>query len=143
MKLVRWNNEPIFPDLFHRIMNDDFENVFGKKNCGCVPAANVIEKESSFEIEFAVPGMKREDFKINVENNILSVTAEKEEKKEENEKNFTRKEFAYGAFTRSFELPKTVDVEKIIAGYDNGILRVELPKKEEAKTQLTREIKIS
>lgn len=143
MKLVKWNNEPAFPDLFNRIFTDDFDNYFGKRNCGFLPAANVIEREYAFDVEFAVPGMGKEDFRISVDNNVLSVSAEKEESKEEKEKNFTRKEFAYGSFTRSFALPKTIDIDKIAAAYDNGILTVTLPKKEEAKTQITREIKIS
>jgi len=143
MKLVKWNNEPAFPDLFNRIFTDDFDNYFGKRNCGYLPAANVIEREDAFDVEFAVPGMGKEDFKISVDNNVLSVSAEKEETKEAKEKNFTRKEFAYGSFTRSFALPKTIDIDKIAAAYDNGILTVTLPKKEEAKTQITREIKIS
>jgi HSP20 family protein len=143
MKLVKWNNEPVFPEFFNRLFNDDFENTFVKRNCGYIPSANILDKEASFEVEFAVPGMKREDFKITVENNVLSVSAEKEEAAQEKEKNYTRKEFAYGAFTRSFALPKLVDVEKISAAYDNGILTVVLPKKEEAKTQTLREINIS
>lgn len=143
MKLVKWNNEPVFPDFFSRMFNDDFDNYFGKANCGYLPAANVAETEDAFEVEFAIPGMNKEDFKISVENNILTVSAEKEEHKEEKEKNYTRKEFAYGSFTRSFSLPRTINHEKIAAGYDQGILKVSLPKKEEAKTQLSREIKIS
>jgi HSP20 family protein len=143
MKLVRWNTEPAFPDLFNRFLNDDFENYFGKRNCGYLPAANVIEKEDSFEVEFAAPGLNKEDFKINVENNVLTVSSEKEQVKEEKEKNYTRREFAYGAFTRSFALPKTIDIDKIGAAYENGILKVTLPKKEEAKTTLSRAISIS
>lgn len=143
MKLVKWNNEPVFPDLINRFFNDDFDNYFGKRNCGFIPAANVLEKDDAFEIEFAVPGMNKEDFKINVENNVLAVTSEKEITKEEKEMNFTRKEFSYGAFTRSFTLPKSIDIEKIDAAYENGILKVKLPKREETKTQATRVINIS
>jgi HSP20 family protein len=143
MKLVKWNNEPAFPEFFNRIFNDDFDNYFGKRSCGYIPAANVIEQENAFEVEFAVPGMKKEDFKISVDNNVLTVSSEKEQVKEEKERNYTRKEFAYGSFTRSFALPKTVDVDKISAAYDNGMLSVTLPKKEEAKTKLSRVIDIS
>lgn len=143
MKLVKWNNEPVFPEIFNRFFNDEFDNYFGRRNGGYIPSANVVETESGFDVEFAVPGMSKEDFKINVENGVLTVSSEKEEVKEEKEKNYTRKEFAYGAFTRSFALPKTIDLEKIAASYNNGILTVTLPKKEEAKTLLSREIKIS
>lgn len=143
MKLVKWNNEPVFPDFFSRMFSDDFDNYFGKANCGYLPAANVIESENAFEVEFAIPGMSKDDFKIGVENNILTVSAEKEEQKEEKDKHYTRKEFTYGSFTRSFSLPRTINLDGIAGAYENGILKVTLPKKEEAKTQLSREIKIS
>jgi len=143
MKLVKWNNEPAFPVFFNRFFNDDFDSYFTSRDCGCLPATNVVENDKSFEIEFAIPGMSKEDIKINVENNVLTVSSEKETEKEEKEKNFTRKEFAYGSFSRSFTLPKTVDVEQINANYDNGILKIGLPKKEEAKTKLIKEIKVS
>lgn len=143
MKLVKWTNEPTFPEFFNRWFNDDFDNYLGKRNSGDLPLANVVENETGFDIEFAVPGMNKEDFKLSVENNVLSVSAEKQESKEEKEKNFTRREFTYGSFTRSFALPKTIDVEKIAAAYNNGILTVTLPKKEEEKTLISHEIKIS
>jgi HSP20 family protein len=103
----------------------------------------VAEKDEAFEIEFAVPGMNKEDFKVNVENGILTVSSEKEAVKEDQNKSYTRKEFVYGSFSRSFTLPKSVNVDKIEGNYDNGILKIVLPKKEEAKTTLSKNISIS
>jgi HSP20 family protein len=86
--------------------------------------------------------MKKEDFKIGLENNILTVSAEMEDQKREEDKNYTRKEFYYGTFSRSFTLPRTIDLEKIKAEYDQGILKVTLPKKEDARIDTKREITI-
>ena len=143
MKLVKWNNDPVFPVFFNRFFNDDFDTYFSQRDCGCTPATNVAESDKGFEIEFAVPGMNRDDIKISVENNVLTVSSEKENKKEEKDRNFTRKEFVYGSFTRSFTLPRTVDVDQIQAHCENGILKIDLPKKEEARTKVSKEIKVS
>lgn len=143
MKLIRWNNDPVYPDFFNRFFNEEYDNLFGKKNCGNVPAANVVEKDDAFEIEFAVPGMNKEDFKVDVENGLLTVSSEKESVKEEKEKNYARREFVYGCFSRSFTLPKSVDIDKIDGHYENGILKINLPKREEAKTTLSKNVSIS
>jgi HSP20 family protein len=143
MKIVKWNNEPDFPTIFSRFFNDDFDNYFNLGNHGYLPATNVVENEKEFEIEIATPGMEKEDIRINVENNVLTISSEKEVKKEEKDKNYTRREFSYGSFCRSFTLPKNIDIEHINACYEKGILKVALPKKEEEKTKLTKEIKIS
>jgi HSP20 family protein len=89
----------------------------------------------------AAPGMKKNDFHINLEKVVLTISSEQKEEKEEKKDNFARREFYYNAFSRSFSLPETVDVENIKADYKNGILNIVLPKKEE--TKVTREIKIS
>ena len=135
MNLVRWNHQPMLADIF-----EDCERRFYTpfKHDGFIPAANITENEKSFDIEIAAPGMKKEDFKINLENNVLTVSTVKEEEKKEETKNYTRKEFVYGSFSRSFTLPRTVETEQIKASYENGILNIELPKREEAK--ITKEI---
>lgn len=141
MNIIKWNRNPMLPDLF-----EDFFAAMPFKdilNQGWSPAANIKETENSFEIEFAVPGMKKEDFKINLENNILTVSSEKEEKNEENSDKFTRKEFSVRSFSRSFTLPKTVDIEKIEASYTDGLLKVLIPKKAEEATKLIKEITIN
>ena len=94
-----------------------------------VPAVNVVEHDKNFEIELAAPGMTKEDFHITVENGVLTISSEKEEKKEEAEKNYTRKEFSYTSFARSFALPENVSEEKIEAHYENGVLRLVVAKR--------------
>lgn len=139
MKLVKFNNQPMLSDIF-----EDFEKRFFYpfKYEGSMPAANITENEKSFLIELAVPGMTKQDFKINLENNVLTVSSEKESEKSEETTNYTRKEFTFGSFSRSFTLPKIVETEQIKASYENGILKMELPKKAEtAKT--TKEIAIA
>jgi len=108
-----------------------------------VPAVNIKEAESHFEIEVAAPGVSKEDFKVKLEKNILTVTSEKEMKKDEEKGNFMRKEFSYNSFCRSFSIPETVDVEKIKASHKDGILVIELPKVDEAKIKFNKEIKVS
>ena len=86
--------------------------------------------------------MVKDDFKINLDNNILTISAEVDDAKREEGKNYSRKEFYYGSFSRSFTLPKTIDLENIKAEYENGILKIALPKKEEAKVDMKKEIRI-
>ena len=142
MKIMKWTNEPNFVDLWHNFFeNEAYSPVFNRQYSA--PATNIVEQESDFKLELAVPGMNKEDFKIDVENNLLTVSSEKQMEKEENDKNFTRKEFTYGAFSRSFTLPKSVDADNINATYLNGILQIVLPKKEEEKAKVKREIAIA
>lgn len=95
-----------------------------------VPAANVMETDKGFEIELAVPGLSKKDFNITVQNHILSISSEKQEEKESKEEGYTRKEFGYSSFTRSFTLPENVSEENIHANYQDGILKIALAKKE-------------
>ncbi|MFT7611238.1 MAG: HSP20 family protein [Parvicellaceae bacterium] len=107
-----------------------------------LPAVNVKETDESFEIEVAAPGMKKDDFNVNIENGILKISSEKEEESEEVDENYTRKEFSYSSFGRSFTLPDSINSEKINAKYDAGVLRIELAKNEEAKRRLSKSIDI-
>ena len=108
-----------------------------------MPAVNIRERDNHYEVSVAAPGMKKEDFKIKVENNQLTVSSEKEEEKEEKESRFTRREYSYTSFSRSFTLPKDVKQEDIAARYENGELRITLPRREEAKkAEATRQIKV-
>jgi HSP20 family protein len=127
--------------MFQNFFDSDFNEFFGRRFTD--PAANIIENPDSFQLELAAPGLKKEDFKINLENNILTISSEIENEKVEEGRNYSRKEFSYGSFSRSFTLPKSIDLEKISADYDCGILRVKLPKKEEARLDLKKEIQIS
>jgi len=110
-----------------------------------LPAVNVKESDEAFDIEVAAPGMNKEDFKVNLENNVLTISSEKkEEKKEEEKGRYTRREFSYQSFQRSFTIPENlVDGEKISAKYCDGLLCINLPKKEEVKPKPAREIQIS
>lgn len=94
-----------------------------------MPAVNVKESDKDFEIEVAAPGLTKKDFKVNVENQVLTISSEKEEEKEQKEKNYTRKEFSYSSFSRSFTLPENVNEEDVKASYQDGILKLSVPKK--------------
>ncbi len=140
MTIIRWKQRPMRHNLLDEMLERGFNTGFEKK-CGCVPATNILEKEESYEIELAAPGMKKDDFKLEVEKNILSVVFEKKEEDKKEEIEYLQREFEMDGFTRSFTIPETADVEKIKARYDNGILFISIPKMEKAR--LSREIKIS
>ena len=111
-----------------------------------MPAVNVRESNDEFMIEVAVPGMKRDDFKVELDNNVLTISSSKEEKAEEKNRagEYTRREFSYQAFQRSFSLPEAkVEGGKISAKYTDGILYVTVPKREEAKMKPVRQIAVS
>ncbi len=109
-----------------------------------VPSANIKETENEYKVELAAPGLSKEDFHLNVENNMLSIHVDKEQEKEEKEEGYTRREYNYKSFVRTFNLPESVASDKIEAKYENGILNLTLPKKEEAKKgSQKREIAIS
>jgi HSP20 family protein len=106
--------------------DDDVITPFGKRN---VPATNVKETEKSFEVEMAAPGFTKKDFNISIENGCLLVSAEKKEKKEKKEDNYTRREFSFESFSRSFNLPENTSEEDINAHYEDGILKFSINKK--------------
>lgn len=108
-----------------------------------MPATNVVETEKEYKVELAIPGFKKEDVKIKLENNILTVSAENKEEKSQTDKKFTRKEFSYNSFSRSYTLPEAADNDKIGARYENGLLKMDIAKKEGAVTPKEKEIKIS
>ena len=107
-----------------------------------IPAVNISEKQDRYEISLAAPGMKKDDFDIDVEGNMLTISAETEQQKEEKEQKHTRREFNYTSFARSFTLPEGVVREKIDASYENGLLRLVLPKTEEAKKPASKHISV-
>lgn len=133
------------PFLFDDFFNADW---FGGSNLSKIgfntPAVNVKETDNDFKVELAAPGLNKEDFNIELDNDVLTISSElKSEKETKEEGKYTRKEFSYQAFKRSFTLPETIDGTGINASYDNGVLAVTLPKKEEAKVQPKRLIEIS
>jgi HSP20 family protein len=144
MTLVKFNNgqksavNPWFSDVFDSIINDSFLN---ERFLNKVPAVNIAETESEFQIELAVPGLKKEDFKINLDKNVLSVSAEKKTKNVDESKKYSKREYSYNSFVRSFTLPETADQSKVEAEYTDGVLKLNVAKKEEAKIQ-SREISV-
>jgi HSP20 family protein len=144
MTLVKFNNghrnavNPFFSDVFQSLLN---ESPISERLINKTPAVNIAETENQFEIELAAPGLSKEDFKINLDKNILSVSAEKKVENVEEGKKYSKKEYAYNSFVRSFTLPETADQSKIEAEYVDGILKLNVAKKEEAKIQ-AREIAV-
>lgn len=133
MTLVRFNQprRAMFPEFF----NDVMENFMNNSDLSAVkntqPLSNVKETEKGFEVEFALPGFSKNDVEIDVNDNVLTVSSKKEESKNEENENYTRREFYYGEFKRSYSLPKSVDQENIKATFKDGILTLDLPKKPE------------
>ncbi len=125
---------PVLFDDFFKPWNEWFDNgsTFFNRML-TVPAVNVSENKNNFKVTLAVPGMKKEDFDIRMDGNMLTISCEKEESREEKEKTFNRKEYNYSSFSRSFTLPDEVIKEKIDAHYENGELMLLLPKTEKAK----------
>lgn len=142
MTLLRTNYNGFPFDLLEDIFSTSDANTGRRTSSSSLPAVNIVEDNDRFAIEFAAPGLKKEDFKVNLDNNVLTVSSEREESDEEKNKNYTRREFNYSAFQRSFTLPDTADAEKISAEYKDGVLKIEIPKKEEAKVKPVREISI-
>lgn len=107
-----------------------------------IPDANIIENHKDFKIELAAPGLEKKDFKVEVDNGILTISSEKKEEKKEEHENYWKKEFSYNSFRRSFKLPENSIPDKVDAKYENGVLRVTLPKKEIAAVKPAKEIKV-
>ena len=122
---------PSFVNDFFKPWNEWFDNGFEKTLS--VPAVNITENNKQYDISVAAPGMKKDDFKINIEGNMLTVSAEKEENKEEKDAKYNRKEYSYSSFSRSFTMPDEVMSDKIEASYEDGILKLMLPKNEDSK----------
>lgn len=145
--LVRTNRMfPEMPSIFDEFLRGSLMEE-GKANLnkrGTLPAVNTFENKDSYELEVAAPGMKKDDFKIELDNNTLTISSEKNENHEEKENEYLRREFRYQSFTRSFQLPENkVENSKIAARYTDGILYVSIPKREEAKVQPTRMIEVA
>jgi len=144
MSLIRFTNQ--HPSLFDRFFDNDMFDWTNKNFSDTnttLPSVNVKEDKDNFIVEMAAPGFEKKDFKIELNNDLLSISSEK---KTENEtkggKRFTKREFSYQSFCRSFTLPVTVENEKISAKYENGILNIAIPKKEEAKPKPIKQIAI-
>lgn len=146
--LANSNSNQNFPTLsnwFDDLFNRDLPSVFSSNfNTGIsLPKVNIKETPDDFMVEMAVPGLKKSDFHIEIDNQVLSISTEIKDVNEQKEVDYTRREFGYSSFKRTFTLPESVNDEKINAKYKEGILSIHLPKKEEAKQKPGRNIKIS
>lgn len=131
-----------FSPFLSNIFDDDFFPVLSNRP-NSTPAVNIKENEKNYTLELAVPGIDKKDLKIDISEDVLTISSETKNETEENQDGYKRKEFSYSSFCRSFYIPENVNREKIGASYKDGILSVELPKQEEEKNKLTRQVKIS
>jgi len=134
----------INPRVFNNILDDDFfTGFFGDTNRGTMPSVNIAESNDEFTIELAAPGYRKEEFKIDLDKNVLTISVEQQEKKEEKEdKKMIRCEYRYNSFSRAFTLPDSANSDKINAAYDSGVLTVNIPKHDSARTKPARQISI-
>ena len=136
--ITRRNYSPFLSNLF----DDDFFPMFTART-NSMPAVNIKENEKNFTLDLAIPGMEKKDLKIDINEDVLTISSEIKNETEESNDGYKRKEFSYSSFCRSFYLPDNVNKEKIAASYKDGILSVELPKMEEEKNKISKQIKIS
>jgi len=145
MTLVKFNSEnkkngavPGFNNVFDSIFNDTF---FSDRMMTRVPAANISETADHFHVELAAPGLKKEDFKLKLEKDVLTVSVEQLNQNDQQERSYAKREFSYSSFVRAFTLPESANTESIQAKYNDGILCIDIPKREEAKL-VARQIEI-
>jgi len=131
-----------FSPFLSNLFDDDFFPVLTGRNSS-MPAVNIKENEKSFILELAVPGIDKKDLKIDINEDVLTISHEVKDEKEENTDGYKRKEFSYTSFCRSFYVPENVNVDKIGASYKDGVLTVDLPKNEEEKSKISKQVKIS
>jgi HSP20 family protein len=150
MTLIRFKNPQndvrhgIMPTFLNEFFNDFMHSeLMNKDFFKTVPAVNINETADKFVVEIAAPGLSKEDFKVEVEKGVLSIKAEKKEVKSDENSKHIRREFSYSSFNRTFNMPEQVNPDSISAEYENGVLKLQLPKKEEAKEKPVREIAVS
>ena len=136
---------PFTPSLFNEFFkpwNEWFDDSSLINRMITQPAVNIIEDNNQYMVSLAVPGFKKEDFIIDMDGNMLTINSEKEDASEEEDKRFTRKEYSYLSFSRSFTLPEEINREKIEAKYEDGVLKILLPRREAAKALTSKQINI-
>jgi HSP20 family protein len=142
MTLVKFNRNkenalmPGVNDIFESIFNDTF---FSDRMVTRVPAVNISETADHYHIELAAPGLKKQDFKISIDHDQLSISVEQQT--EQNDRKYNKREYSYTSFVRSFTLPELADQDRIEAAYEDGVLKIDVAKKEEAKT-VSRQIEL-
>ena len=139
MRIVKYNNNNVFPSLINEFFNDDFGINFLNRSHS-IPSVNSLENNDSFEIDLAVPGMKKEDFTIELNDKVLVISSETSNNMENDKMRLN--EFNFSSFQRSFRVPDSVDHDKIKANYKNGILKIKLPKRKESISKPNRVINI-
>ena len=137
--ITRRSYRPLF---WSNIFDEDLNPVVSNRN-NSIPAVNIKEDEKKFALDLAVPGIDKKNLKIEINEDVITISSEQKEEKEDSGDGFKRREFSYSSFCRSFYLPENVDKDKIEANYRNGIITVELPKQEAGKAKISREVKIS
>lgn len=148
MSLLKLKNNDFFPSI-SEWMDDFFDKDFLPFNSKLakmgtvVPAVNIKDDKENYSLELAVPGMKKEDLKINLDKGMLTISSENKEEKEEKKGDYTRREFCFNSFSRSFSLPENIDEENIKANYNDGVLSLVIPKKNLIGEEKTKEIKIT
>ncbi|WP_413666682.1 Hsp20/alpha crystallin family protein [Mucilaginibacter sp. Mucisp86] len=137
MTLVKFNPAknngsliPGFNDVFDSVLNDTF---FNDRLTSRVPAANISETEDHYHVELAAPGLKKEEFKLNLDGNVLNVAVERRNENNDAAKNYSKREYSYNSWVRSFTLPESANAESIEASYMDGVLKIDIAKREEAK----------
>ncbi len=141
--LPNLRNRTMLPNLLDEFFGNEPTNFFKASSEYTMPSVNITENKDEFAIDFAAPGLKKDDFQIDFHNDVLKISSEKKENKENKNEKEVRREFFYSSFERTFILPDSVDSDKIEASYKDGILKVVIPKKEETKEKPLRKIKIS
>ena len=136
-QLSRWFNSPI-----DRFFGNDFFDLWNGDKLETLPSLNITEEKNNYLIELAAPGLKKEDFNIDVQGNVVTISCDKETEHETNETDFLRREYDFTSFSRSFTLPETADPNKIHAKYIDGVLHLEIPKRPETLKEKTQKIKV-
>lgn len=143
--LTKFSNGHLFPSFFD-LTRDwmDWNNSNFSTTGSSIPAVNIRENNDAYEVEMAAPGMSKKDFNIELNNNLLTISSEKTQEQDQKDGDrYTKREFSYQSFQRSFSLPTgVVDADKIKAKYEDGVLRLSIPKKEEAKPRPPKQIEI-
>ena len=138
-----WNNRGWnTPGVFDQFFNREFHPLFGNELQSTLPHVNILEDETGFHIELAAPGLAKEDLKIDLDKQVLTVSAEKKATAEDKKPNYLKREFSYQTFKRSFNVPENVDTTGVKASFENGVLKVVLPKKEKDNTVTSKTITI-
>jgi HSP20 family protein len=144
MTVIKWKPtaySPIFSDFWNNFYKD-LSNFAGHEGTFTIPAVNISELPEGYRLEVAAPGLNKDDFNLSVEKNLLTISVNKESRHDGETNRFTRKEYSFNSFSRTFQVPETADTEKITAKYENGILEILVPMKVEQKDKAVKTITI-